>query len=45
MIFWRLAYNLKWVTIDKLRLVVRTELNPFGEITPDEFKQITGKDF
>jgi hypothetical protein len=43
--FWSLAYKYKWVTFDTLRLVVRTESNPYGEITPEEFKQITGKDF
>lgn len=45
MAFWKLAFNMKWVTIDQLRLAVITETNPFGEITPDEFKQITGQDF
>ena len=45
MAFWKLAYNQKWVTIDQLRLAVTTESNPYGEITPDEFKKITGKDF
>lgn len=45
MAFWILAYNMKWVTKDQLRLVVKTEKNPFGEITPDEFKIITGEDF
>ena len=45
MAFWNLAYNMKWVTIDQLRLAVKTESNPFGEITPEEFKAITGQDF
>jgi len=45
MAFWNLAYKYKWVTIDQLRLVVRTESNPYGEISPEEFKQITGQDF
>ncbi|MBR8659553.1 MULTISPECIES: XkdX family protein [Brevibacillus] len=45
MAFWNLAYKYKWVTIDQLRLAVRTESNPYGEITPEEFKQITGQDF
>lgn len=45
MAFWSLAYNLKWVTKDQLRLAVKTEKNPFGEITPEEFKIITGEDF
>lgn len=45
MAFWSIAYKYKWVTIEKLRLVVHTESNPYGEITPEEFKQITGQDF
>jgi len=45
MAFWNLAYKYKWVTIDQLRLAVRTESSPYGEITPEEFKQITGQDF
>ncbi|TRY23708.1 XkdX family protein [Brevibacillus sp. LEMMJ03] len=45
MAFWNLAYKYKWVTIDQLRLAVRTESNPYGEITLEEFKQITGVDF
>lgn len=45
MAFWSLAYNMKWVTKDQLRLAVKTDANPFGEITPEEFKSITGDDF
>lgn len=45
MAFWNLAYKYKWVTIDQLRLAVKTDTNPYGEITPEEFKQITGQDF
>ncbi|GED16410.1 XkdX family protein [Aneurinibacillus migulanus] len=43
--FWSLAYKLKWVTKDQLRLTVKTDQNPFGEITVTEFKAITGDDF
>ncbi|MGM7683560.1 XkdX family protein [Cytobacillus sp. Hm23] len=45
MAFWKLAFNQKWVSIDQLRLVVRTESNQFGEITEEEFKTITNEDF
>lgn len=45
MSFWQLAYNRKWVDVDQLRVVVKTEKNPYGEITPAEFKQITGVEF
>jgi len=45
MAFWMLAFNMKWVNADQLRLAVKTQTNPFGEITPEEYKQITGQDF
>lgn len=45
MAFWKLAYTQKWVTVEQLRLAVITESNPYGEITPEQFKEITGKDF
>lgn len=43
--FWQLAYTQKWVTAEQLRLAVKTETNPYGDITPEEFKIITGQDF
>lgn len=45
MAFWNFAYNAKCVTIDQLRIVVKTTSNPHGEITAEEFKIITGEDF
>lgn len=51
MTFWKLAYDMGWINRDKeiaaqmLRLAVKTESNPFGEITTAEYKHITGKDF
>lgn len=45
MAFWKLAYNMKWIDAEKLRLVVRTEDNPFGEITPEQYEEITGNPF
>ncbi|TYS55803.1 XkdX family protein [Bacillus infantis] len=51
MIFWKFAFDNKWLDKDpeiaaqKLRLAVKTDSNPFGEITPEEYKQITGIDF
>jgi hypothetical protein len=41
MAFWQLAFNSKWVTADQLRLAVITDTNPFGEITPEQYKEIT----
>lgn len=43
--FWKNAYIWGWATIDLLRLVVKTESNPFGEITKEEFRLITGEEF
>ncbi|MBG9798461.1 XkdX family protein [Brevibacillus laterosporus] len=43
--FWEIAFQQKWVTAEKLRLAVITDKNPFGYITPEEYKQITGIDF
>lgn len=45
MAFWMFAYNAKCVTIDQLRIVVKTESNQYGEITAEEFEQITGKSY
>lgn len=45
MAFWKMAYNQKWVTAEQLRLAVVTESNPYGEITAEEYKEITNKDF
>lgn len=45
MAFWSLAFKCKWVTADQLKFAVKTETSPFGEITPEEFKVITGEDF
>lgn len=43
--FWKNAYNWGWADAVLLRLVVKTESNPFGEITPEEFFEITGEEF
>jgi len=43
--FWKMAYNMKWVTAEQLRLAVITETNPYGEITTEEYKDITNKEF
>lgn len=51
MSFWQMAYNLGWIDEDKekaaekLRLAVKTDTNQFGEISADEYKSITGKEF
>ncbi|GGF86975.1 XkdX family protein [Paenibacillus aceti] len=43
--FWTLAFTMKWVTADALKGAVITESNPFGEITAEQYKEITGIDF
>ncbi|WP_194189667.1 XkdX family protein [Clostridium chrysemydis] len=43
--FWKMAWQYKAIDEEILRLAVRCESNPFGEITEDEFKLICGKDF
>lgn len=43
--FWKLAYNMKWVSAEQLRFAVVTESNPYGDITKEEYKEITNSDF
>lgn len=43
--FWSLAWEYRWVTLEQLKLVVKTENNKFGEITPEEYKTICNEDF
>ena len=45
MSFWKLAYGWGWVTAEDLRKVVITEDFPYGEITKEEYKEITGQNF
>ena len=45
MSFWTMAFNRGWVTIEKLKKVVITETNPYGEITEAQYKEITGQDY
>ena len=45
MAFWKLAFNMKWVTAEQLRLVVLTEERTNGEITPEEYQELTGLQF
>lgn len=45
MAFWKIAYSEKWVTAEQLRLVVRTDSNPYGEITAEQYEEITKQKF
>lgn len=43
--FLKLAWEYEWITLDELKTLVITKATPWGQITPDEFKGITGQDF
>ncbi|WP_414674077.1 XkdX family protein [Lysinibacillus sp. UBA5994] len=43
--FWQIAFMFKWVTAEQLKIAVKTEANPYGEITPKQYKEITGQNF
>lgn len=43
--FWKMAFDMRAIDVSILRQAVVTELNPFGELTEDEFKEISGVDF
>jgi hypothetical protein len=43
--FWKMAFDYNWVDASALKGAVKTEVNQFGEITPDEYKTITGQDY
>lgn len=43
--FWQIAFMYKWVTADQLKLAVKTDTNPFGEITKEQYKEITRQEF
>ena len=43
--FWKMAYDMGAIDVDMLRQAVKTDANPYGEISKDEFKTICGQDF
>lgn len=43
--FWKMAFDLGCITAERLRLAVKTEENKYGEITPEEYKNITKVEF
>lgn len=43
--FWKMAYDMGAIDVDMLKQAVKTDSNPYGEITTDEFKTICGQDF
>lgn len=45
MSFWKLAFDYKWIDAEDLWAVVKTESNPFGELTIEQYKEIRNIDF
>lgn len=43
--FWKTGYIRRAIDINLLKQAVITENNPNGDITKDEFKEITGEEF
>lgn len=43
--FWKMCFDLKVLDANYLRQAVITDINKFGDITADQFKEITGEDF
>lgn len=43
--FWKIAVNQGWVTAELLKGAVITETNKFGEITKEQYKEITNIEF
>ena len=43
--FWKIVFDMKVIDADFLRQAVITDANKFGDITSDQFKEITGEDF
>lgn len=40
-----MGYEFGWFGKDILKLAVKTESNPYGEITKEQYKEITGEEF
>ena len=45
MTFWKMVYDFGWIDIGTLRKAVITESNPFGDITKEEFEEISGEKY
>lgn len=43
--FWKMAWDNKYIEEELLRKAVITEQNKYGDITPEQFKEITKEDF
>lgn len=45
MAFWKLCYDLKIVDAEYLKQAVITDNNKYGDITTEQYKEITGVEF
>lgn len=43
--FWKMAYNMGCIDESTLAQAVKCTKNPFGEITPEQYKEICEKEF
>ncbi len=43
--FYKMAWEFKWFTLEQLKFLTLTEKQPWGKITPEEFKEITGQEY
>lgn len=43
--FWKMVYDMGVVDADFIKQAVITDSNKFGDITLEQYKEITGKDF
>lgn len=43
--FWKMCFDMKVISVDFLRQVVITGTNKFGDITVEQFKEITSEEF
>ena len=43
--WWKTSYAKGWVTKEELRWVVITPDNPLGDITKEQYKEITGAEY
>lgn len=45
MAWWKISFANNWVTKEELRYAVKTPENPYGDITKEEYREITDADF
>jgi hypothetical protein len=43
--FWKMIYDLKIIDAQYLKQAVITDTNKFGDITAEQYKEITGIDY